>query len=138
MKKISLITISLLCACLSFADDYEYPYLIFTNSDGSQAAMNVDQLEITFSDGKLVATNGSESKSLTLADLAKMQFSTTNEGITEEIVTGIDSESIISTQPKEIYDISGRRAYRQSGSQVRRGVYIVRDANGKTSKIAVK
>lgn len=61
------------------ADDYTYPYLIFTDAAGSQTTLSVASLEITFVDGQLVATNGDGTTTLTLADLASMQFSATGE-----------------------------------------------------------
>lgn len=61
------------------ADDYTYPYLIFTDAAGAQTTLSVASLEITFADGQLVATNGDGTTTLTLADLASMAFSATGE-----------------------------------------------------------
>ena len=61
------------------ADDYTYPYLIFTDAAGAQTTVSVASLEITFADGQLVATNGDGTTTLTLADLASMAFSETGE-----------------------------------------------------------
>lgn len=52
-----------------------YPYLTFQKMDGSTVSIGVESLTMTFSDGKLIATNGSESQELTASDLASMYFS---------------------------------------------------------------
>lgn len=133
MKKILCILMLLLGLQLQ-ATDYNFPYLILTTGSGSQVALAVDGLEMTFEDGKLVAKNTNGSTSLTLADLTSMQFSQTNGGI----VDGISAATAAGTGGSEtFYDLSGRRAYRQ-GSTVRKGIYVMRKANGETSKILVK
>ena len=137
-KKFLFVALLVLGVCGAYADDFAYPYLVFTNTDGSQTVVAAQSLELTISDGQLVATNGTSSRILTLSDLASMQFSTSKDGITDEIVTMADASKLTSAQPTAIYDLSGRRAYQPAGKAMRRGVYIVRDANGKTSKIAVK
>ena len=51
---------------------------------------------------------------------------------------GISAATAAGTGGSEtFYDLSGRRAYRQ-GSTVRKGIYVMRKANGETSKILVK
>ncbi len=71
----------LIAACFSTAtaDDYTLPYLVFTDSEGTQTVVSVAELEITFSDGKLVAKNADGSTSIDLAALATMQFAETGE-----------------------------------------------------------
>lgn len=59
------------------ADDFDYPYLLFTSIDGTQTTLSVTELEMTFLEGKLVAVNGDGTTTLSLDDLASMQFSTT-------------------------------------------------------------
>ncbi|MBR0433124.1 MAG: hypothetical protein IJK15_05430 [Bacteroidaceae bacterium] len=137
-KKFLLLAMFVLGVNGIYADDFAYPYLVFTNTDGSQTVVASESLELTIVDGQLVAKNGTATTSLTLANLAAMQFSTTKDGIADEIVTLADAESITHSQPTAIYDLSGRRAYQPMGKAMRRGVYVVRNANGKTSKIAVK
>ncbi len=138
MKTILFLAMIVAGVSCAFADDYAYPYLVFTNTDGTQTVVASESLELTIVDGQLVAKNGTATKSLTLANLAAMQFSTSKDGIVDEIVTLADAEAITRTQPTTIYDLSGRRAYQPSGKAMRRGVYVVRDANGRTSKMAVK
>lgn len=78
MKKTQLLlTLVAACATTTLADEYKYPYLIVTASDGTETTLNAAALEITFTDGKLVATNADGTTQLTLADLATMFFSET-------------------------------------------------------------
>lgn len=72
------------------ADDYVYPYLVFTVSDGTQTTLGVSSLEITFSDGQLVATNADGTAKLNLADLVSMQFSEDGELSTIKKDSGIE------------------------------------------------
>ena len=78
MKK-TLLFMTLVAVGIStmWADDYTYPYLIFSASDGTQTTVSVSALEITFADGQLVAKNGDGTTTLTLADLATMTFAET-------------------------------------------------------------
>lgn len=114
------------------AEETTYPYLILTTTGGSQVALDVSQLEMTFSDGKLVAKNASGEASYTLADLATMQFSKTNSGIVDAISSTPDTQ-----QNTVFYDLSGRRA-NTTGRIPGRGIYVVRKQNGETTKIMVK
>lgn len=133
MKKLICILLLVVTASLQAAD-YEYPYLVLTTGSGSKVALAVDGLEMTFENGKLVAKTATGTTSLTLADLASMQFSQTNDG-TED---GVSATTATGREGSEtLYDLSGRRAYRQ-GTAVRKGVYVMRKANGETSKILVK
>ena len=133
MKKILCILLVVVTLQLQGAD-YEYPYLILTTSSGTQMALAVDGLEMTFENGQLVAKNANGSSAITLAALAAMQFSQTNDGVTD----AVDSTQTVGREGSEtLYDLCGRRAYRQ-GTAVRKGLYVVRKANGETSKILVK
>ena len=137
MKKIFLMSLCMIAALAAFAEDYTYPYLVFTGANGTQSAVAVDQLVITFSDGKLVATNATGTQTtLELADLAAMQFSTA-----DGLPTGVQavSPSTLNPQLSTLYDLSGRQAVRKIGiTPVRKGIYVVRKSDGSTSKIAVK
>lgn len=133
MKKI-LCMMMVVFATQVQAADYEFPYLILTTGSGSQVALAVDGLEMTFEKGQLVAKNALGSTTFTLSDLTSMQFSQNNTGVIDA-VTGMPTAG--SEGNETMYDLAGRRAYRQ-GTAVRKGVYVVRKANGETSKILVK
>ncbi len=136
MKKKLLTIVSVLAVAASaFADNY--PYLTFKKSDGTLVSVSVESLNMTFSDGKLVVSNGTESTSLTLTDLASMYFSTQDDA------TGIDNI------PADIAD-GNMEAYSTQGvcygtfdnveslkKSLPGGIYIIK-AKGKTYKVAVK
>lgn len=133
MEKLICILL-LVTAAQAQATDYEYPYLVLTTGSGSKVALAVDGLEMTFENGKLVAKTSTGTTSLTLADLTSMQFSQTNDGAED----GVSATTATGREGSEtLYDLSGRRAYRQ-GTAIRKGVYVMRKANGETSKILVK
>ena len=131
----ALLAVSSLCA---YADDtpYAYPYLVMTTSGGERATLAVDELVITFSDGKLVAKNASGIQSFNLTDLAKMNFATSGD-----VADGIERMNAdeLKTKDAEIYDLSGRKMLNANdGNQkLESGVYVVKQ-NGRTFKMYVK
>lgn len=129
----------LICACLSgvVAHADTYPYLTFQTSDGATVSMATTALSITFSGGKLVATDGTLTKELTVAELSSMYFSTSDvTGIKEVAIT--DGDGAVETFTLQGVSF-GKFANLQSfQTSVAEGVYIVRTASGKTFKVTVK
>jgi len=123
MKKM-ILSLSMLAGSLSaMAEDY--PYLTFETANGTKTSISTLSLTISIQDGKLMAG----SMELTLADLSKMYFSTSNE------TTGIEEVSIATLDDTaDIYDLLGRKV---SKAQMRRGVYVIKTKNG-TRKVNVK
>ena len=128
----------LIGVCLSgvIAHAETYPYLSFQKADGTVVSMNVESLTMTFSNGKLVASNGSDSQTLTVAELSAMFFSTADAtGIKEVSISASDGEV-------EAFDLQGLSLGKFSSLQamkenVKSGVYIVK-VDGKNLKIAIK
>jgi|GEM_PF-223399 len=123
-----------LFAMQSRADDYKYPYLVYQTSDGTEQSMSVNDLKMTISGGSLVVVNSSTNQTFTLAQLAKMYFSSTSTGINDVTV---EAESAV-----EVYNLSGVKMgdfanEEAAKSALAKGVYVVK---GKTTshKIAVK
>lgn len=132
MKKIILSAVTMLAVSAAWA--YEFPYLKFTHTDGSEHVIEVEGLTITPTDGKLVATNGTETLTLESADLAKMAFASTNgvEDIAADAAQG----------PVQVYSLSGCALKTYPGIEEAKaalapGLYIVKQA-GKVVKLAVK
>ena len=125
MKKV-ILSLSMLAGTLSaMAEDY--PYLTFETANGMKTSISTSSLTISIQDGKLMAG----SMELTLADLSKMYFSTSDEttGISEELI--LDSDELATA----IYDLNGRQVQKD---QMRSGqVYIVKTKSG-IRKIAMK
>ena len=137
MKRFLLMMLCAATALTAAAEEYDYPYLVFTSNNGTETSVAVDELEITFSNGQLVATNNTGAQTaLTLADLASMRFADA-----AHLPDGISRQSLsdVSSQPSTLYDLSGRQAVRKNdATPVRKGVYVVRKADGSTSKIMVR
>ena len=123
MKKM-LLSLSMMASTLTaMADDY--PYLTFETADGTKTSISTSSLTINVQDGKLMAG----SMELTLADLSKMYFSTSDEttGIEEVNFTTLDDTA-------DIYDLQGRKVNKE---QMRHGIYVIKTKNG-TRKVNVK
>lgn len=128
MKKTLILSmLSLLTTSMRAAD---YSYLVFTMSDGSTKSVSASNLNITFSGSNLIATDGSNTVTIDVSTLTKMEFS--NEESTG--ITAIEN-SQLSLDNAEIYDLNGRRM--ASYSSLPKGVYIIK-SNGKTTKIQVR
>ena len=78
MKKIIILSMLMLLGVGVRAADYGY--LVFTLSDGTTKSITSTGVNITFADGKLTATAGTETVAVELASLTKMEFS--NDGTT--------------------------------------------------------
>jgi hypothetical protein len=126
MKKIALLLISLVGALSLQAEDV-YSYLTFETTDGAKISVPISSLIISISGNTLMAGN----QQLTLTNLSKMYFSTSDESMT----TGVETISNASLdEATEIYDLQGHKV---SKAQMRKGVYIMKTKD-KIYKIAVK
>ena len=128
MKKLLILT--MLAALTMGARAAEYNYLVFTLNDGTTQSVSATDLNITFANGNLTATSGSNTVTIALSSLTKMEFS--NDG-----TTGIDrvSYDFTITDDTEVYDLNGRRL--PSTATLSRGIYIIK-SNGNTTKVQVK
>ena len=128
----------LIFACLSgvMAHADTYPYLSFQKADGTVVSMDAESLTMTFSDGKLVVSNGSDAQTFTVAELSAMYFSAAD-------ATAIKDVSITASDGAvEAFDLQGVSLGKYSDirslkEKVKAGVYVVK-ANGKTRKITIK
>lgn len=133
-NKVVAIIAALLATVSAYADDYGY--FIFQKADGTLVSLASESLSMTFSDGKLVATNGTESCTLPLSELSKMFFSSADAtGIDSAKATdGDNSLEVFSLQGVSLGSFVTLDAARKS---LPSGVYIVK-TNVRTFKIAVK
>lgn len=124
--------LTLLCALCLGAQAADYDYLVFTMNDNTTKTVAASNLTMSFSDGKLTVTNGSNTlATITLADLAKMEFSNTE---TTGIST-ISTDQLTIDETTQIYDLNGRQV--PHNTQLTRGIYIVK-TNGRTIKVQIK
>ena len=127
MKRMMILT--LLCALYLGARAADYNYLVFTLNDGSEQASVANGLNITFTDGNLVAATASETlATIPFATLQKMQFSESTTGISDLPTDGDDDI-------KAIYDLQGRMM--PLDTQLPKGTYIVKTSR-RTIKVHVK
>lgn len=110
----------------------DYQYLVFTLSDGTTQAIAATNLNISFADGNLVATNGSETlATLPLTSLTQMEFSADG---TTGISQTLNSPFSILNSENEWYDLNGRKL---DAAPSTKGVYILKN-NSKTIKVSIK
>jgi hypothetical protein len=125
MKKLFMLLAVAIGTLTAQAENDDYPYLTFETADGAKISISTASLTINIQDGKLMAG----SMELTLADLSKMYFSTSDEttGIKEVNTTTLDESA-------DIYDLLGRKVTKD---QMRRGIYVVKTKSG-IRKVRVK
>ena len=98
--------------------------------------MNVTALTMTFVDGKLVASNGTETHEMSVADLNSMYFTDQNlTGIAETTAAGEDNV-------KQVYTLAGvcLGTYTDLSAfcrQAKAGIYVVKTPS-RTFKMKVK
>jgi hypothetical protein len=126
-KTMILMLLSVITLVMRAAD---YNYLVFTLTDGSEQAIVAANLNITFTDGNLVATTANETlATIPLASLQKMQFSETNTaGISALPIDGQDDI-------KAIYDLQGHMM--PLDTQLPKGTYIVKTSS-RTIKVNIR
>lgn len=134
MKK--LVFTMLMMAGILQAKAYDYPYLVFLNSEGTATFFAAESLSITINDGKLVATNADGSQTFSLSDLSKMFFSKTTE------ITGINDINTNGSQEVEVFTTGGVKlgkfeSITSAKTSLKPGIYVIKNSQ-KTYRIAVK
>ena len=135
MKRQALTAMVLFGTLAAQAADYQY--LTIEKKDGTALSITAVGLNITYADGKMTATNGTETATLALTDLSRMFFSNSKEATAIVAIEDLQPETAAT-----VYDLSWRLVANEVlpsalSSQLRKGVYIVRQ-NTKTVKIQVK
>lgn len=134
MKKLVLTTLITLGSLQAQA--YDYPYLVFQNTEGTTTAFAVESLTITISDGKLVAKNAEGTQSFTLGDLSKMYFTRQAD------LTGISNTDTSEDEIVEIFTTGGVNLCKylnvnEAKSSLKPGLYILKSKQ-KSYKIVIK
>lgn len=134
MKKLVLTTLITLGTLQAQA--YDYPYLVFQNTEGTTTVLAVEQLSITISNGQLVATNADGTQSLPLADLSKMYFTQQAD------LTGISNASTQEEEVVEVFTTGGVKLGKylninEAKTSLKPGLYILKSKQ-KSFKIVVK
>lgn len=115
---------------------YEYPYLVFQNTEGTTTAFAVESLTITISEGKLVAKNAEGTQSFSLGDLSKMYFTRQAD------LTGISDTDTSEDEIVEVFTTRGIKLGKylninEAKSSLKPGLYILKSRQ-KTFKITIK
>lgn len=132
MKRTLISMLTLLAVTAASADNYSY--LAFQTTDGSTRNIGVESLEMTFSDGKLIASNGTESLEISVADLTRMFFSSE--------ATAIKDISLDADSPVKVYTVEGVCVgsydnMANASANMGKGVYIVKGEKT-THKITIR
>lgn len=118
------------------AQAYDYPYLVFRNTEGTTTVIAVESLSITISDGQLVATNADGTQSFALADLSKMYFTQQAD------LTGISNAGKQEDEVVEVFTTGGIKLGKylninEAKTSLKPGIYILKSKQ-KSFKIVVK
>ena len=135
MKKILILVLALMTSVMTYADEVNYGYLVFTTQEGTEKSVGVDNLKLTFVNGQIVVDNGVESQTYDLSSLSKMFFS-------GNAVDGIEETMIDANEEVDVFTVSGIGMGRfnnvdDAKKSLRRGVYIFKQGS-KTNKISIK
>ena len=136
MKRTAFIAMLMAGTLTAQADNFTY--LTIEKTDGTAQSLTAVGLTISYSEGNLVATNGTESATIALADVSRMYFSN------EQATTGISKTVASTTKPTTdalsdgIYNLQGHRVASISQlASLKKGIYIIVE-NGQSKKIQVK
>ena len=118
------------------AQAYDYPYLVFQNTEGTTTVIAVESLSITNSDGQHVATNADGTQSFALTDLSKMYFTQQAD------LTGISNAGTQEDEVVEVFTTGGIKLGKylninEAKSSLKPGLYILKSKQ-KSFKIVVK
>ena len=133
MKKVFLMVAMTLFAIM--ARSAEYQYLVFTNTEGTNTALSVNNLTLKINGSQLEVTNDDGSIAFVLTDLKAMQFST--DGVTLALENVLNADA-----PVEVLTVTGVSLgsfdnLRKAASSLKQGVYVITDGKN-TQKIVLQ
>ena len=129
MKKL-IITLAMSCMLLTLSAT-DYKFLTLESVDGSLRSVSAIGLTLTFSDGNLVASDGTV---IPLSNLSKMYFTETS---------GISETTTIKSGYISVYSLTGMSMGTFSStsamtSALPAGIYIIKDQEGNTRKTTIR
>jgi hypothetical protein len=133
------VILSMMATGVLTAQADSFSFLTIEKTDGTAQSLTAVGLTINYSNGNLVATNGTQSATIALTDISRMYFSN-EQAITSAISTVNTSTPTSETNPQSdgIYNLQGHRvASLSQRSSLRKGIYIIVE-NGQTKKVQVK
>ena len=135
-RKIGLLLMMLASALWMQAEEYDYPYLVFTNTEGALTAFQVNDLTMHINGTQLDVTNNEGTVHFTLTDLSAMQFSVDGETLTA-------LENVLNADARvEVYTLEGMSmgtfdGLLKAASSLKQGVYVITDGKN-TQKIVIR
>ena len=116
-----------------------YDFLTLKKAGGSETSLGIDHLKITFADGQLIASNGTQSFSAPISEMQSMFFAAEATGIAQATATDASQVSIVNgtlraTQHAQVYSLDGRQ---MPTAGLQPGTYLVK-AGGKTFKVIAR
>ncbi len=133
MKKILVLAVTVVCAVMAQAADY--PYLVFTNTAGTNTALSVSNMTLTVNGSELTVTNSEGTQAFTLTDLAAMQFS--KDGSVTAIENVLDGEKSV-----DVYSVTGVGLgsfsnLHEAAGVLPTGAYVIKQG-GKSQTVVVR
>ena len=133
MKKILVLAVTVVCAGIAQAADYQY--LVFTNTAGTTTALTVSNMTLTVNGSELSVTNSEGTQAFTLTDLASMQFS--KDGEVTAIENVIDGEKTV-----DVYSVTGvglgsYGSLYEAAGVLPTGAYVIKQG-GKAQTVVVR
>lgn len=130
MKKYLL---SAILAVISIGVYAEYNRLVFSTINGEEQSIGVKDLNITYLNGEMIATSGSELVKIPLISLKSMEFSDINS---------VGSVSFSDNSNVTIYSVNGIclgtfESHSNALNGLPFGIYILKSKNGETSKVSI-
>ncbi len=124
---------SVLISASALSASAAYPYLAFTAADGTEYVMKTDGLEISYDSGSLRAVNAANAVlTLDASQLASMQF-VSDHPLSASVIAADASELTFFTADGQTAGTF--RNMEDACSRLPKGIYVVKSANGQTSKI---
>lgn len=109
-------------------------FLSFERTDGTVVSVSSDNLSISFTNGNLVADNGSENVTVALSDLRRFYFAATSGAQIPAVSSAEVEYSIYGTNGVLLDTV---RDLAECSAKLPAGVYIVKSSD-RTFKIVVK
>lgn len=133
MKKYLLLLCMFITATAVHA---EFNRLLFRTLEGKEQSVGLAGLNISFSNGELIAISEGESVEIPLASLKSMEFSNDKSGI-PDVIAGTESGGKVSVYNAEGHFYGLYESVTSACAQLPGGVYILKTENGITSKIMI-
>ncbi len=133
MKRSLFLLVALLVAMLAKAVDY--PYLVFTNTSGTNTVLSVSDMTLTVSGSELRVTNAEGTISFVLTELASMQFS--KDGTLLALKEVLDAD-----KPVQLFTLTGQSVgiydnLKDAAQKNNAGVYVIKQGT-KSQQIVIK